>query len=590
VTLLVGLSVEDVVGTPFSDLVHPQDRGVVRAFLDDAGDPRTGVRSAEFRIAHQAGRWVTVEALAGSADAAVASDGEGVVLTLRDTTERRAFEEQLAHQAFHDVLTGLPNRALFADRLGHALSRRPDDASTIAVLFIDLDDFKTVNDSLGHDAGDAVLREMAARLQRCLRGGDTPARLGGDEFAVLLESVCDAEEALETGRRIVRSFAEPLRLDGRELSASVCVGVALGLPQLSEPAELLRDADTAMYVAKGRGRGTVELFEQGMHSVAARRLSLTSDLEGALQRGEFVVHYQPTVSLDSGEILGFEALVRWQPPDRGLVAPMEFIPLAEETGLIVPLGAWVLAEAARQAVAWHAAFPTSPPRTMSVNLSVRQIERDDFVDAVRALLAEVPLPPRTLVLEITEGVLLRDTAQVAQRLRALKELGVLLAIDDFGTGYSSLGYLQTLPLDILKIDKRFVDTVATGANSTALASAIIAIGAAMGLQTVAEGIEHEEQAATLRRLSCQVGQGYMFARPGSPEVIDRLLAGGARSDPRPVRSSTVPAAEVRRWARAHGLEVADRGPLPAATVAAYLAARRDGVLHADASSTSTGRT
>ena len=583
---LLGLDAEELLGRPISQFVNRQDISVLMAFMDDAVDEDSrSSNSIEFRLRHHDENWVHVEALARHPR----DDGSdlGLILTMRDTTERKAFEDQLAHQAFHDALTGLPNRALFQDRLSHALTRRSEDASTVAVLFLDLDDFKTVNDSLGHDAGDEVLTEVADRLRECLRSGDTPARLGGDEFAVLLEGINDIGEAVETGRRIILALARPLRLRGRELSTTACIGISLGLPQLSQAEDLLRDADTAMYVAKARGRGSVEVFEEVMHSVAEDRLALKTDLENALARDEFVVHYQPTVDLATDQITGFEALVRWRHPERGLVPPMAFIPLAEETGLIVALGRWVLREACRQARAWQAALPSLHMTSMSVNVSVKQLESEDFVDEVRAALAWSGLEPRALILEITEGVLLRETAEIAARLGELKQLGVRLAIDDFGTGYSSLGYLQTLPLDVLKIDKRFVDNVASGTGNAALASAIIAIGQALGMNTVAEGIEREEQANTLRRLNCQFGQGYMFARPLDVTGIEQLLGlapppdsdGGRGAVPGDAANpatattgsglATVGSTQIRQWARSNGFPVASRGPIPAAARAAY---------------------
>ena len=622
---VVGLEADAVQGKSISRMVNAQDRTVLLAFLREIeGDEAGGSRSVEFRIKHQDGRWITVEALATRP-----RDGSdlGLILTMRDTTERKKFEEQLTHQAFHDALTGLPNRALFHDRLGHALTRRSDDASTVAILFLDLDDFKTINDSLGHEAGDEILVEVADRLQRCLRSSDTPARLGGDEFAVLLEGISDISEAVEAGQRIISALERPLRLRDREITTTASIGISLGLPHISDAQELLRDADTAMYAAKGRGRGSIEVFQELMHEIAHDRLSLKSDLDGALLRDEFVIHYQPTVNLSSGDFTGFEALVRWQHPDRGLVPPLEFIPLCEETGLIVPLGAFVLNSACRQARAWQQTYPARQQRTMSVNVSVKQLESPGFVEEVRVALESSGLEPSSLVLEITEGVLLRETDEIAARLRELKVLGVQLAIDDFGTGYSSLSYLQTLPLDVLKIDKRFVDNVSVGANNAALASAIIAIGQALGMQTVAEGIEREEQANTLRRLHCQIGQGYMFARPLDPAGIEALLSSvQADQGPTPARQrsrkfsnpgtptapgssprdkatgANAPAlpqpaphpatdpeiaehaggagvaearpAEIRAWARGNGIELSNRGPIPASARTAYVEAHR----------------
>jgi diguanylate cyclase (GGDEF)-like protein len=459
----------------------------------------------------------------------------GVVVNYRDITARKALEEQLRHQAFHDALTALPNRALFADRLAHALARSRRSPRRLAVLFVDLDDFKTVNDSLGHGEGDRLLVAVAERLQAALRPGDTIARMGGDEFAVLVEEQEDAAAAVEVGQRLLEALRAPFASDGKELFVHASVGVAISASPDATAEELLRDADLAMYMAKGRGKNRLELFEPAMHSAALARLALKGDLERALERNEFVVLYQPVVRLGSGELAGVEALVRWQHPRRGSVSPLEFIPLAEETGLIVPLGRWILEEACRQARSWETADGAS--LTLSVNVSGRQVQEAGFVAEVAAVLEATGFPAERLTLEFTESVLMADATRTSASMTELKALGVRLAIDDFGTGYSSLSYLRRFPIDVLKIDASFVAALTAGPDQGALVRSILALGATLRLQTVAEGIEDASQLAELRSLGAELGQGFYFARPVTGDEIANMATasgtflGGQRAIP-----------------------------------------------------------
>jgi diguanylate cyclase (GGDEF)-like protein len=414
----------------------------------------------------------------------------------------------MVHQALHDALTGLPNRALFLDRLEHALARASRAGTDIAVLFLDLDRFKTVNDSLGHAAGDQLLCAVAERIASCMRTADTAARLGGDEFAVLLEDLASTREAVGVAERIIAALEAPVLVAGREVHVSASIGIATGD---GDSEDLLRHADVAMYRAKAKGKGCYAMFEQGMQAEVIERLELEADLQRAVDRDEIEVFYQPIMRLGSEELAGHEALVRWRHPERGLMSPLSFVPVAEETGLIVPVGRFVLREACRQAAAWQAMVPGD--LTMNVNLSGRQLEDPALVGEVSSILRETGLPAGRLVLEITETVLMQDTEATIERLRSLRALGVRLAVDDFGTGYSSLRYLNRFPLDVLKMAKPFVDGLATQSEDPALARAIIDLGSSLGLQIVAEGIEGADQLVQLRRLGCPLGQGFLFSRP-----------------------------------------------------------------------------
>jgi diguanylate cyclase (GGDEF)-like protein len=443
---------------------------------------------------------------------------------LRLLAERAAQEARLRHQALHDPLTKLANRALLRDRAEHALVRasRRQMEHPLALVFLDLDNFKTVNDSLGHAAGDALLVEASRRLLACVRATDTVARLGGDEFAIFIEDPTDAEGCSLITTRIIDALERPFTLEGRELFISASLGLATAREGESAD-DLLRNADVAMYIAKTRGKGRVERFEPEMRTIALERMELESDLRHALDAGEFVLHYQPIVVLESGEITGVEALVRWQHPRRGLLTPAQFIGAAEEMGLIVPLGAWVLREACRQGAVWH----RKRELAVTVNVSGRQLQTPQIVADVRDALRESGMNPQSLILELTESVLTEGNDAVIATLRALKDLGVRLAIDDFGTGYSSLSSLHRFPIDILKIAKSFIDDVDQASGRQGLTQAIIALGNSLSVRTIAEGIEQPTQSAQLRLLGCELGQGFHYSVPlPASEVEPRLMAGG----------------------------------------------------------------
>jgi diguanylate cyclase (GGDEF)-like protein len=424
------------------------------------------------------------------------------------------------HQALHDPLTELPNRALLLDRLAHALARAARTGSSVVVLFLDLDTFKTINDSLGHAAGDELLAAVARRLIGCVRPGDTAARFGGDEFVVLLEDV-ETEDVAAAAQRILDALREPFELEQREVFASASIGIAIGR---SEADDLIRNADLALYRAKTRGKGGYEVFEPEMHTAMVERLDLEGDLQRALQRKEFTLHYQPMFKLRTGEIAGIEALVRWRHPERGMLQPKDFIEIAEESRMILPLGRWVLHEACRQAVRWRARHRAYPALALGVNLSSAQLAEPVLVDEVSAALQESGLDPQSLILELTETAFMEDTEAIAGRMQKLKALGVQLAVDDFGTGYSSLQHLRRFPIDVLKIDKSFVDGVGGASDDSALARAIIDLGGSFQLRVVAEGIETPDQLARLIELGCDLGQGFHFARPMDANSIDELLA------------------------------------------------------------------
>ncbi len=513
------------------DLAHPDDRAAGEDLLDQARRAARETVATELRLRDARGDWRTCEVIVTNL-LAEPSVG-GFVATCRDVTEHKAFERELTRLAFHDPLSGLPNRALFLDRLERALARADRANGRVAVLFLDLDNFKVVNDSLGHEVGDTVLRTAGDRLAACLRAEDTVARFGGDEFTVLLDEVHVVADAVEVAERIAVALRAPVDLAGREVYTSASIGIAVSTPRRDRPDSLLRDADLALYRAKSSGKARYAVFDASMSAHAIERLELETDLRHALDRGEFRVYYQPIVSLVDGRVTGVEALVRWERPGYGLQAPAAFIGVAEETGLIVPLGQWVLEQACCQARVWQERYPSEPPLTVSVNLSPRQCQHPRLVADVARTLEATGLDPRTLTLEITESLVLQDTGVTAATLAALKALGVHLAIDDFGTGYASLSYLKRFPADMLKIDRSFVDGLGQDTQATAIVRSLVALARTLALDVTGEGIETATQRAALLELGCEQGQGYLFARPLPPAETDALLAQAvARPDTR----------------------------------------------------------
>jgi diguanylate cyclase (GGDEF)-like protein/PAS domain S-box-containing protein len=536
---LLGYAEHELLATTFQALTHPDDLEADLEYVRQMLTRAIPTYHMEKRYFHRRGHviWalLSVSLVWDSRDQPLY-----FLSQIQDITARKQTEAQLQHAATHDALTGLPNRALLLDRLSQALERRRRRADFgFALLFLDLDRFKVVNDSLGHLAGDQLLIAVAQRLAACVRALDTVARLGGDEFVLLLEDVQDLPAVTHVADRLQHALQQHFALDGHDVFLSASIGI-VACPRLhagsgalaaDRPEDILRDADAAMYRAKALGKTRYEVFHPELRTEAVARLRLETDLRRALDQHEFRLHYQPIVALTGGQVVGFEALLRWQHPDLGLLFPAAFIAAAEETGLIVPIGHWVLRTACGQLANWHARFPHDPPLTVSVNLSARQVVQPDLDQLVRDLLAAHQLPPGNLRLEITERTLIDDTPETAGLLARLKALGVKLEIDDFGTGYSALGYLQRLHLDAVKIDRSFTQQLGPHGSHGALVRTILALGQSLDLDIIAEGVETEEQWAALRSLGCRLGQGYLFGRPMEPAAVEQRLAASASLPP-----------------------------------------------------------
>ncbi len=519
---VLGRDPEPLVGATLAHLLGDAGHSVARVM--DSGRP--GAHSVSAPVTHTDGRRLVLE---GTFTNLVHEEAVSAwVLALHDVTAQHALADQLSHQAFHDPLTGLANRALFADRLAHALQPRGDAAPT-TVLFLDLDDFKNVNDTQGHSVGDRLLVVVADRLRGALRPSDTAARLGGDEFAVILEQA-DGRAAHRLAERILGALSTPIEVEGTVWVVHGSIGIATACPGETTTEDMLRNADVAMYWAKEDGKNTIACYDDARHTASLDRRALQHELARAIDENELLLLFQPTVELETGVVSGFEALVRWEHPERGLLAPSEFIPLAERTGLVVPLGSWVLREACRAG----ATMDLERAPTVAVNVSAKQLLRPGFAEEVATVLRETGMPPRRLVLEMTESVLLDDFAGAQRTLNRIRELGVWIAIDDFGTGYSSLSYLSQLPVDILKVDKSFIDRVTTEDHAASVTLAILEMSRNLQLVTVAEGVETDAQAAWLRARSCGRGQGYLWSRPVPLADARAMLVApdGDLSDPR----------------------------------------------------------
>jgi len=522
---IIGYSEQELCETDFQTITHDEDLQTVVAHIGKVLTGNIPTYQTEKRYIHKSGHTVWT-LLSVSPVLIPQTNSLRLIFQIQDISDRKRAEEQLLHDALHDGLTGLPNRALFTDRLKLSLARakRRDDYR-FSVLFLDLDRFKTINDSLGHLVGDQLLIGIARRLESCVRTGDTVARLGGDEFTILLDDVGeDPGDVIRLTERVKKELAQPFNLGGHEVFTSVSIGIAPSTTGYERSDDILRDADTAMYRAKSLGKARHVIFDGEMHASAVNLLQMETDLRRAIERHEFLVYYQPIVTLETGQLYGFEALLRWRHPRHGLIPPLDFVPIAEETGMIVNIGQWVLAEACRQLCEWRKQFPTCPPFSISVNLSARQFNQPDLIEQVRQVLQETGLDPKSLKLEITESVVMDNSEQAIETLRQLRALGVELSIDDFGTGYSSLSYLHRFPISTLKIDRSFVNQMTDQNENAELVRTIVMLASNLGMDVVAEGVETASQLSRLQALDCKRGQGFYFAGPMDASATRKFLS------------------------------------------------------------------
>lgn len=526
---IMGISAEENIAPSkelWLDSIHPNDYAEVIRDFSSHLQGKTEHFENEHRILHILGdyRWVLIRGLA-------TRDENGNALriagSMTDITERKTFEEKLAHDALHDSLTGLPNRKRLMSRLTRSLERlRRAPDSPFAVYFVDLDRFKIINDTLGHQAGDDMLLKITERLELSVRPSDMVARLGGDEFVIVIDEVNTEEQLISIADRILKQMSAPMTIAGQEVYTGASIGIVLGAPDYQRADDLLRDADLAMYRAKAKGKGRYEIYDATIHSGTLSLLQLEIDLRRAIENNEFVLNYQPVFSMNSEKVVGFEALIRWNHPIRGVVPPSDFIPIAEETGLILPIGRWVLREACRQLHRWQEQSPESASLVMNVNLSSRELDQKDLIPQIKKVLKETKLDPNCLKLEITESVIMKNAEEAVKTVKKLREMGVRVSIDDFGTGYSSLSYLHRFPIDTLKVDRSFINRIGAQGEHSEIIQTIIKLAANLGMDVVAEGVESEEQLNFLKDMNCEFGQGYYYSKPLNSsdafELIEKL--------------------------------------------------------------------
>ena len=542
---ILGYTEKELLATDFLAITHPDDLPTALSNIGQLLKGKVQASQMEKRYIHKSGLEVWVH-WSVSMVRDHYSKSVHLIFQIQDITDRKVAEQQLHHDAFHDALTGLPNRALFMDHLKLAIARsRRNSSSLFAVLYLDLDRFKIINDSLGHTIGDQLLVGIADRLKKNLRPGDTVARLGGDEFTILIEDITDETESVQVAERIQNELSIPFTLSGREVFTTVSLGIAPSTTGYERAEDILRDADTAMYRAKSLGKARYEIFDKAMHARAINLLQMETDMRRALEREEFILHYQPIVALDNFRLRGFEALVRWQHPERGFISPMDFIPVAEETGMIIQLGEWVLREACAQMQRWQKIFPVESPLFITVNLSSKQFSQNTLISKVAMILQETGVKPQTVKLEITESVVMENIDTATDMLRQLRGLGVKLAIDDFGTGYSSLSYLHRFPIDTLKIDRSFVTRMSENNENTEIVRTIVVLAQNLGMDVVAEGVETNEQLVLLQKLGCENGQGYFFSKPVNADGAERIIAETYSALISPLRQLNQPATGKR---------------------------------------------